>query len=229
MNAPAAQPAGGAKEIYRQRQLDAIAARWDQRAAQWDRALEDPACHLNEDDAYHRFLGAAHRIIDSRREFCAQHGLIDAGCGTGLVLAEAGPAFAWGIGVDLSREMIRLAAVKAIAKARFLVGDCFQLAQLCSPAAAVFSRGVLLSHYGPSQGQGLLESARAVLVPGGFVLFDFLNAEGRTRHAHQPADKAYYTGPQAAALAQGAGFAKVTICGEPERRVLLLLAHSTAH
>ncbi len=68
--------------------LKAIAARWDDRAESWDRALEDPACHLNEDEAYGRFTRLAHGLIAQRRAFCAMHGIIDAGCGTGLIMAE---------------------------------------------------------------------------------------------------------------------------------------------
>jgi predicted TPR repeat methyltransferase len=212
------------KKPYRERQLAAIAARWDQRAPEWDRTLADPACHLNEDEAYERFLREARRCVSGRARYCQQHGLIDAGCGTGLVLAELLPAFDWGIGVDISREMLRVASAKGIARARFLAGDCFRLAELCPQAGAVFSRGVLLSHYGRLQGRALLESAAKVLLPGGFLLFDFLNDLGRRNYQHSPEDKTYYTPRQACALASDSGLNTVTIRGDAERRVLLLLA-----
>lgn len=208
--------------IYFARQLEAIAARWDARAREWDRNLQDAACHLNEDDAYNRFLKLAKGVISRRRAFCARHGVIDVGCGTGLVMAEIISAFAWGIGVDISPEMIRGAKAKHITRARFLEGDCFQLSQLCDPAGAVLSRGVLLSHYGPQHGQKLLESARSVLVPGGFAIFDFLNERGRTAHRHAPEEKSWFTPQQACALAKKAGFEQVRVIGEPVRRVLLL-------
>ena len=212
------------KQPYRERQLAAIAARWDQRAPEWDRTLADPACHLNDDDAYARFLREARRCVSRRARYCRRRGLIDAGCGTGLVLAELLPAFDWGIGVDISREMLRAATAKGIARARFLAGDCFRLAELCPKAGAVFSRGVLLSHYGRLQGRALLESAAEVLLPGGFLLFDFLNDLGRRNYPHSPEDKTYYTPRQACALARGLGLKTVTVRGEAERRVLLLLA-----
>jgi SAM-dependent methyltransferase len=212
------------KQPYRERQLAAIAARWDRRAAEWDRTLADPACHLNDDDAYARFLREARRCVSRRARYSRTRGLIDAGCGTGLVLAELLPAFGWGIGVDISREMLRAAAAKGIARARFLAGDCFRLAELCPKAGAVFSRGVLLSHYGRLQGRALLESAAEVLLPGGFLLFDFLNDLARRNYQHSPEDKTYYTPRQACALTRGLGLKTVTVCGEVERRVLLLLA-----
>jgi SAM-dependent methyltransferase len=212
------------KQPYRERQLAAIAARWDQHAPEWDRTLADPACYLNDDDAYARFLREALRCVSRRARYCRRRGLIDAGCGTGLVLAELLPAFAWGIGVDISRKMLRAATAKGITRARFQVGDCFRLPELCPKAGAVFSRGVLLSHYGRLQSRALLESAAEVLLPGGFLLFDFLNERGRRNYQHSPEDKAYYTPRQACALARGLGFKKVTVRGEAERRVLLLLA-----
>jgi SAM-dependent methyltransferase len=214
----------GLKQPYRERQLAVIAARWDQRAAEWDRTLADPACHLNDDDAYARFLREARQCVSRRASYCRRHGLIDAGCGTGLVLAELLPAFGWGIGVDISREMLRAATAKGIDQARFLAGDCFRLAELCPKAGAVFSRGVLLSHYGRLQGRALLESATEVLLPGGFLLFDFLNDLARRNYQHSPEDKTYYTPQQACALTRGLGLKTATVRGEAERRVLLLLA-----
>jgi SAM-dependent methyltransferase len=203
--------------------MDAIAARWDARAPDWDRALADPACHLNEDDAYVRFLREAQRCVTRSRMYCQQHGLVDVGCGTGLVLTELGPHFAWGLGVDISPEMIRAAGAKGIPGARFLVGDCFQLAEVCPGAGAVVSRGVLLSHYGRIQGRALLESAAKVLLPGGFLLFDFLNALTLRNFSHSPEDKTYYTPQQACALARGLALKTVILGDEKQRRVLLLL------
>jgi SAM-dependent methyltransferase len=210
--------------IYQEHQLEAIAARWDARAETWDAALQDPACHLNEDAAYERFLMQAHSTIAERLEFCAKNGVIDAGCGTALVLEKAAGPFAWGIGVDLSPEMLRLARQKHIPRARFVLGDCFQLAELCPPAGAVVSRGVLLSHYGGAQGEALLRAAKAVLVPGGFVLFDFLNADARARSVHIAENKAFFTGLEIAVMARSAGFRKANIVGESQRRALLLVA-----
>jgi SAM-dependent methyltransferase len=224
VNPAGGEAESGLKQPYRERQLAAIAARWDQRAPEWDRALTDPACYLNDDDAYARFLREARRCVSRRAAYCRRRGLIDAGCGTGLVLAELLPAFARSLGVDISHEMIRAAAAKAIHRARFQVGDCFRLAELCPKAGAVFSRGVLLSHYGRLQGRALLESAAEVLLPRGFLLFDFLNELGRRNYPHSPEDKTYYTPPQACALARGLGFKTVTVRGEAERRVLLLFA-----
>jgi SAM-dependent methyltransferase len=211
------------KKPYRERRLDAVAARWDARAPDWDRALADPACHLNEDAAYVRFLREARRCVARRPRHCRQHGLIDVGCGTGLVLAELVSHFAWGVGVDISQEMIRVAGAKGIPGARFLVGDCFRLAEVCSEAGAIVSRGVLLSHYGRLQGRALLESAAQVLLPGGFLLFDFLNARARRNFSHNPEDKTYYTPRQACALARGLALRTVILGDEVRRRVLLLL------
>jgi SAM-dependent methyltransferase len=214
------------RDIYARHRLQAIAARWDARADSWDRELKDPDCCLNEDDAYRRFTRLVQRLIAQRRPFCARHGVIDAGCGTGLVLAEVCSAFAWAIGIDISPRMIRVARAKRLAKTRFLVGDCFHLGALCPRAGAILSRGVLLSHYGRRQGQSILNAARASLAPGGFLAFDFLNEAARTKHRHAPENKTWFTGEEIQSMAGRAGFPTVTILGRSKRRVLLVLAET---
>jgi ArsR family transcriptional regulator len=217
---------GNIRGVYARRNLKAIAARWDARADSWDRDLEDPACHLNEDDAYRRFTRLVRRVIKQRRRFCAIHGVIDAGCGTGLVLAEVTPAFAWAAGIDISPRMIRVARAKHLVNTMFVVGDCFDLPSLCPRAGAVLSRGVLLSHYGRAQAQAILNAARATLVPGGFLVLDFLNEAARTQHRHAPENKTWFTGKEIQAMARRAGFSTVTTLGSPKRRALLLLAET---
>jgi SAM-dependent methyltransferase len=212
------------RDIYARRRIQEIAARWDARADSWDQALEDSACHLNEDDAYRRFLRLVQRRITQSRAFCAAHGIIDLGCGTGLVLARVVGYFGWGIGVDLSPQMIRVARAKNLPNTTFLVGDGFKLPELCPKAGAVLSRGVLLSHYGPEQGQAILEAARAALLPGGFLACDFLNAAARTRQRHAPENKTWFTAGEIRAMARRAGFSNISCSGSPNRRVLVLLA-----
>ena len=221
---PEAQDSDDSRGFYENRQLKEIAARWDAKAAEWDRALHDPECHLNEDHAYQLFLRHLTAILEQRREFCKAQGAIDAGCATGLVLAHMLPAFAWGIGVDISPEMIKLARSKQIPRARFVVGDCFNLEGLAPKAGAVVSRGVLLSHYGQGHAAELFRSAKRVLVENGFLICDFLNQEARTRYTHEPANKTYYEPAEVCRLAKAAGFGTAEVLGEPERRVRLLYA-----
>jgi SAM-dependent methyltransferase len=210
--------------LYETRRLKAIAARWDAKAATWDRELASPSCHLNEDEGYARFLRQALRAVKQRQDFCARHGVIDAGCGTGLVLAEVVSRFVWGIGVDISPKMIRVAEAKQLKQCRFVVGDCFQLPSLCPKAGAVLSRGVLLSHYGRHHGEALLQAVRDGLMPGGFLVFDFLNAAARSISTHAPQNKTYFEGQEACAMARHAGFGSALVLGESKRRVQLLLA-----
>jgi len=212
------------RELYEGRQLEAVAARWDAKAPAWDHDLQDPTCHLNEDDAYPRFLREVRRVVESRRDFCSSHGLVDVGCGTGLVLAGLVSDFAWGVGVDISAGMLGFAREKRIPRARFVHGDCFRLPELCPPAGAALSRGVLLSHYGPQQAEALLRAANSTLTEHGFLIFDFLNEGARMRHAHAAENKAYFTPETACLVARRAGFTKASILGQAERRVLLLLA-----
>ena len=209
--------------LYAKRCLKKIAARWDARADTWDSSLQQPGCHVNQDEGYLRFLRESRAVIQQRREFCATQGVIDVGCGTGLVLADVASWFAWGIGVDISEQMIQLARRKHIARARFMVGDAFELLKICQTAGVILSRGVLLSHYGYDQGATLLRSLRASLLPHGFLLVDFLNRRGRV-HRYVPVGKTFFDADEICEMARGAGFGATTIIGKMERRVLLLMA-----
>jgi len=212
------------QQLYETRQLDALAARWDAKAATWDHALEAPSCHLNEDEAYERFVVEASQIITERENVCSKQGLIDLGCGTGLVLSRLVHSFAWAIGLDISHQMVSMAKRKNIPKASFLVGDAFCLPELCPPAGAIVSRGILLSHYGIEAGEMLLRAARKTLVPGGFVLFDFLNEAARANASHAPENKTYFTGTELKAMVERVGCERMRIVGESTRRVRLLFA-----
>jgi SAM-dependent methyltransferase len=213
-------------KAYCSRRLEAIAERWDSKADGWDRELNSPSCHLNEDEAYSRFLCEVETIINGHREFCSRHGVLDLGCGTGLVLARVISSFAWGMGIDISRRMIQQAQAKRIPRAQFRVGDAFQLASLVPRVGAVFSRGVLLSHYGSEHAMGLFESVKSVLVERGILVVDFLNEAARGRYPHSPEHKTFYSGSEVRLLAKKAGFERTTILGEECRRVLLLLTQN---
>lgn len=219
---------GGSKgqAPYRNRRLAAIAKRWDARATSWDHSLQQPRCHLNEDRAYARFLREARRIIGQRAAFCATHSVIDAGCGTGLVLAEVSSRFARGIGVDISPGMIRAARRKRIPNTKLVVGDCFALSGVCPMAGAIISRGVLLSHYGRTQGLLLLRALARSLVPKGFLLMDFLNRSARAQYTNLPDTKTYFYGQDVRKMAKKAGFRRAKILGALERRVLILMAET---
>jgi SAM-dependent methyltransferase len=204
--------------------MEAIARRWNTKAGNWDRALEDPSCHLNEDRAYGRFLDQLSAIVRERAAFCRQNGVVDAGCATGLVLAHIIPGFAWGLGVDISSEMISVAQAKNIPKTRFVIGDCFNLPALAPKAGAVISRGVLLSHYGSAHAVDLLRSAFDTLLDGGFILWDFLNEGGRTTAIHAPENKTYFDPHEVCEIARRSGFSRACSLLGSKRRVGLLLA-----
>jgi SAM-dependent methyltransferase len=210
---------------YEAARLDLIRARWDRKAERWDADLADDGFHLNADDAYQRFLDAAEAIVTERAEFCRQSLLVDLGCGTGLVLARFIGRFAQGVGMDLSRRMLDVAARRQLPRTRLIEGNCFELARHVSGAGAVFSRGILLSHYGDRWALRLLAQVRQVLVDdGGFALLDFLNAAARHRYPSNPENKTYFAAAHMEALAREAGFRQASVLGAPERRVLLLLA-----
>jgi SAM-dependent methyltransferase len=223
-----------------------IRERWDQKADRWDADLADPCCHLHQDDAYRRFLHAADLIVAARASFCRDRPLIDLACGTGLLLAHFADRFARAVGIDISPRMLAAAAARRLPRVELLEASCFELAAPASgspatwtqgdpeyqvlrcpiaPAGAVLSRGILLSHYGDRWVGPLLGQVHEILLPdGGFAILDFLNALARHQYPANPENKSYYTAEQIQSQAREAGFRRASILGEPDRRVLLLLA-----
>ncbi|MGA2621812.1 MAG: class I SAM-dependent methyltransferase [Thermoguttaceae bacterium] len=213
------------REDYDALRLQVIRQRWDQKADRWDADLADQCCHLNQDDAYRRFFDAADSVVAARAAFCRQRLLVDLACGTGLVLAHFAARFERAVGVDISPRMLAAAAARRLPRVELLEASCFELAGRIAPAGAVLSRGILLSHYGPRWVLPLLRQVCAVLTPeGSFAILDFLNARTRHDYPANPDNKTYYTAERIAAQAEEAGFRRWTILGEPNRRVLMLLA-----
>src|SRR5208283_3139167 len=126
---------------------------------------------------------------------------------------------------DISPRMLADAAARQLPRVVFLQANCFELAGRVAPAAAVFSRGILLSHYGDRWAARLLRNVHEVLLPdGGFAILDFLNALTQHAYATNPENKTYFTAQRIESHAREAGFRCATILGEPDRRVLMLLA-----
>jgi len=213
------------REDYDALRLEVIRPRWDQKADRWDADLADESCHLNQDGAYRRFLDAADAVVAARKAFCRDRLLVDLACGTGLVLAHFVDRFQGAIGVDISPRMLAAAAARRLPRVELLQASCFELAGRIGPAGAAFSRGILLSHYGDRWVVPLLRQVHEVLLPeGGFAILDFLNALTRRRYSANPDNKTYYAAEQIQSAARQAGFHRATILGEPDRRVLLVLA-----
>jgi SAM-dependent methyltransferase len=210
-------------EDYRSMSLDAIRRRWDRKADRWDADLAGADCHLNEDGAYTRFLETASALVADRAEFCRRHRLVDLACGTGLVLARFIEQFAEGLGLDLSPRMLAVAARRHLPRTRFQEGNGFELARFVAEAGAVLSRGVLLSHYGERWAPVLFREIRRVLVPGGFALLDFLNAEARRLFPSNPDNKTYFAPEVMESLGKQAGFGGSRVLGGQAHRVRMIL------
>ncbi|MGO9113533.1 MAG: class I SAM-dependent DNA methyltransferase [Thermoguttaceae bacterium] len=212
-------------EDYDAVRLPVIRQRWDQKADRWDADVADQCCHLNQDDSYRRFLDAADSIVAARESFCRDRLLVDLACGTGLVLAHFADRFNRALGVDISPRMLAAAAARQLPRVELLEASCFELAGRIAAAGAVLSRGILLSHYGHRWVVPLLGQVRDILSPdGGFAILDFLNALTRYDYPANPDNKTYYTAEQIRSQADEAGFCRSSILGEPNRRILLLLA-----
>jgi len=212
-------------EDYARFNFEVIKKRWDSKAANWEEDLKSPDCHLNEDNAYEHFLEIADIVIKHHIPFCSTHGIIDIGCGTGLVLSRLVELFLWGIGIDISSKMLEIAKNKNLPHTEFLLGNCFDLIGEMPRPGVVVSRGVLLSHYGMSLAYDLLKKIwKALASNGGFALLDFLNAEAASLYPTMPTNKTLFTADQILSIGEQCGFRHVEILGERNlRRNLIVL------
>lgn len=209
--------------LYVSRDIEAIARRWDAKAAQWDSGLENESCHLNDGGAYRRFVDLGRSLVLDRQELCSRGRLVDLGCGTGCVLAEFAKYFENAIGIDISREMLNVAVSKNIRNAEWQLDDVFEGTWSGTMHAAVLSRGIILSHYGNELACMLISKAIKALAPGGFALFDFLSAEAPVATKILAPNKTYFYPDWLVAQAKRLGSCGVAVSGDSLSRVRYLI------
>ncbi|MFZ4534692.1 class I SAM-dependent DNA methyltransferase [Propionivibrio sp.] len=209
--------------LYASRDIDAIARRWDCKAAQWDSGLENESCHLNDGDAYGRFVELGRRLVQDRQELCSAGSLVDLGCGTGSVLAGFSKHFESAIGIDISREMLNVAGSKNIRNVEWRLDDVFEGTWSGMRHAAVLSRGILLSHYGNELACLLIAQTVKALTPGGFALFDFLSVGAPEATKILAPNKKYFCPDWLVDQAKRLGSSGAAVAGDPISRVRYLI------
>ena len=131
---------------------------------------------------YDRFSGSYererhrgyHRLVDELelelvRRYGTGRDILEAGCGTGLLLAEAARVGRSAIGLDLSRGMLARARARGL---RVVQGSLTQIPLPDASVDVVYSMKVL-AHVPPIR-QAVAELAR-VTRPGGHLLLEFYN------------------------------------------------------
>jgi predicted TPR repeat methyltransferase len=209
--------------LYASRDIDAIARRWNSKAEKWDFDLKNELCHLNDGDAYGHFIELGRQLVLDRQEICLMGSLVDLGCGTGCVLAELSKHFYKSIGIDISREMLNIAASKNIRNAEWLLDDVFEMSWCRRKHAAVFSRGILLSHYGDELAKLLIKQTIQSLAPGGFALFDFLSSDAPEATRLLAPHKRYFCPDWLIDQAKSMGSSGAVVAGNPIARVRYLI------
>ena len=209
--------------VYTSRNIDAIARRWDAKAAQWESGLESESCHLNEGEAYGRFVELGLHLVLERQKLCSAGSLVDLGCGTGSVLAKFSDYFENAIGIDISREMLNVATSKSIQNTEWWLGDAFDGTWSRMRHAAVLSRGILLSHYGNELACLLIAQTVKALTPGGFALFDFLSVDAPEDAKTLAPNKTYFCSDWLVDQARRLGSSGAAVAGDPISRVRYLI------
>jgi len=209
--------------LYASRDIDTIARRWNSKAAQWDSDLENVSCHLNNGDAYWGFIELGKLLLQDRQKLCSTGSLVDLGCGTGAVLAEFSTHFNNSIGIDISQDMLNVAASKNIRDAQWRLEDVFEGDWSGRRHAAVLSRGILLSHYGEELACLLIAQTIKALTPGGFGLFDFLSREAPEATKELAPNKTYFCPEWLIDQATRLGSRGAVVEGSPISRIRYLI------
>lgn len=208
-------------ELYQKGNEHNIALRWDKKAFFWDDQLKEKSCHLNQDNAYDEFIRVAKSFIckysDSTRELT----LLDVGSGTGIVAEELGVYFSKVVGIDISKEMLKIAKRKSIPNSNFYKRSVFELNFWIDRFDFVVSRGVLLSHYGKQHATDIISSLCGVLQPEGMIIIDFLNKDVEGNYEHLPTNKEYYSASEMIHIANNAGCKDIEIIGQTNQRTLI--------
>lgn len=209
--------------LYAARDIDEIAQRWNTKAKKWDFELNNELCHLNNDNAYGHFIEFGRQLVLDRQEICIRGSLVDLGCGTGGIIVELSKHFYKSIGVDISREMLNIAVSKNIRNAEWSLDDVFEMTWCKRKHAAVFSRGILLSHYGDQLAKLLIEQTIQSLAPGGVALFDFLSSDAPESTRLIAPNKRYFCPEWLIDQAKSAGSSGAVVVGNPIARVRYLI------
>lgn len=204
---------------YEQRNVEAIACRWDAKASLWDEQLQQPDSHLNQDGAYDCFISDALLLLNGLGETPLQ--LLEIGCGTALVSEALQREHVTITGVDISEKMLDKAREKQILNASFFCKDVFSLPIEGEPLYnLILSRGILLSHYSKDDAVALLSTIKKCGLPSTctVAMLDFLNADAIDSSYHRPANKTYYTSEDIQELAEKVGIRECRFTGSSKHR-----------
>lgn len=163
-----------------------IESRWDKRAKNWDDSLSDSSNNILSDESYNLFLKIAEELIVKYRMINNSLSALDLGCGTGIVSENIFQYVNELTCLDISSMMI-LEAKKKLPNATYILGD-IKTININKKFDVIFSRGILLSHYGPIEGIDIIKKISQLLKPKGLLLIDGLNS----KFPNLPENKTWY-------------------------------------
>lgn len=154
---------------YEERNTQALAEHWDEVAGYWENLSKSSQHHYNRDGSYDVFSQIARAYTDKMKP----DSVLEIGCGTGSLLQSL-PAEIKKYGIDISSAMIRIARNKKIENAEFFIHDIFTMPYPVNGTPIIFSRGILISHYGKKNAKILINILYDIMPRGGIFIFDVL-------------------------------------------------------
>lgn len=157
-----------ANEQAAETEREETAARWTERASEWQSVIDDEDSYVNHESGYERFnkmLANVLRVADAKTG-------IDIGCGTGDVARQIAKAGVRVEALDVSPGMIAKArAASHGTKIAYRVGT---VADAQGPFDIIVSRGVVLSHLPKNDITDFLWHLTRLSREGSYVVFDFI-------------------------------------------------------
>jgi len=199
----------------------AIEARkkWNRKALNWEKRIRNRSDIVNFESGFERYLKCVEGFLSSETlSYDYSTPAIDVGCGTGAVALCLSKYLSNVYALDISDEMIKIGRRQTGEHGvRFLMGDALSLPFPSSLFQLVCTRGILISHFGTELDELLIYEFSRVLMPAGFVIFDFLTNIDPSEKEIQ--DKSIYNRNQINSLLVQYGLSLVEYTGETWQRV----------
>jgi ubiquinone/menaquinone biosynthesis C-methylase UbiE len=127
-------------------------------------------------------------LLQHHAQFLQPKSILDAGCGSGIVLAQLSRRLsdATFVGVDISSQMLQQARAKNLSRVRFQQARLEQLPFSDNSFDLVYALGVMDYVDNP---RSFFESVRRVLQPDGHFIFTYPNADSINRIVSMPLRK----------------------------------------
>lgn len=199
-----------------------VESRWSGRAEEWQSVRDNMSSYVNHENGYERFDAEVKRILP-----LVSGSAIDIGCGDGAVtrLIAENSAISNILGMDISPEMVRVAAEKTTDARVHFESGIFSGEE--KKYGLITSRGVVLSHMHRSDVIPALTAMADSLMSNGYLVVDYIsniaNNDDEGRMQKNQLSREWISG-----IFSELGLVNISFNGSESHRVSVLTFHKPA-